>query len=77
LPETEISVLFEKGTVNGSAGCNSYGANYLLCGPNLALEAPAVTEIACLEPASIMEQEQRYRSTLAGPTRYFIHGQRL
>ena len=77
LPETEISAVFETGVVSGTAGCNRYSASYVLDGPNLTLEAPVFTETACLDPAGLMEQEQRYLSTLSGPTTYFIHGQRL
>ena len=77
LAETEITATFEDGTVKGSAGCNTYGAAYTFDGSSLTLETIAVTEMACLDPTGVMEQERRYLDVLKDVTHCRIHGNRL
>jgi len=77
LAETEIMATFEDSTVSGSAGCNSYRAAYAVDGSSLNVEAPAATEMACLSPAGVMEQEQRYLGFLRDVTAHRIHGNQL
>lgn len=77
LAGTEITAVFEGGTVSGSAGCNTYGAAYSVDGPSLRIEAPSATEMACAEPADIMQQEQRYLEYLANATVHRIRGNQL
>ncbi len=77
LAETEITATFEDGTVRGSAGCNTYGTDYALDESSLIFESIAVTEMACVGPAGIMEQEQRYLNFLGDVTAYRIHGNQL
>jgi heat shock protein HslJ len=55
--------------VSGSAGCNTYTADYSLDGDDLDFEPFAVTKIACSEP--IMAQEQRYVSYLRDVIIYY------
>jgi heat shock protein HslJ len=74
---TEVTAEFEDGTVSGSAGCNTYSATYTIDGPSLNIEPPAATEMACSEPADIMQQEQRYLNHLANVTLHRIHGNQL
>jgi heat shock protein HslJ len=68
---TEITLTFDRGTlretgtVYGSAGCNTYTADYIYHrDDSLTLETLAVTKMACEDPAGIMQQEQRYLSFL-------------
>jgi heat shock protein HslJ len=77
LAETEITATFEDGTVKGSAGCNTYSAAYTFDGSSLTLETIAVTEMACLDPTGVMEQERRYLDVLKDVTHCHIHGNRL
>jgi len=77
LAETEITVTFEDGTASGSAGCNTYSAAYTFDGSFFTFEAPAATEMACLDPADVMEQEQRYLGFLEDVTAYHINGNQL
>jgi heat shock protein HslJ len=59
---TEITATFSSGEdeVRGSAGCNTYFANYETDSDNLALSEMAFTEMACVSPEGVMEQEQEY-----------------
>ena len=64
---TEITLHFLDGRVQGSSGCNTYGGDYTL-GDDGAFQAGpiAVTEMGCLNPAGVMEQEVSYLSILQG-----------
>jgi heat shock protein HslJ len=77
LAETTINLTFGSDTAQGSAGCNSYGAAYSRDGSSLSFSAIAVSEMACLDPAGIMEQEAHYLELLATVTSYQIYGHRL
>lgn len=77
LAKTEITATFENGTASGSAGCNTYHATYTFNGSFLTVESPAATEMACLNPVGVMEQEQRYLSFLRDVTVYRIYGSQL
>ena len=57
IPGTTITAAFEDGQVRGSAGCNSYSASYQVSGDTIAVGEIAITEMACLEPEGVMEQE--------------------
>jgi heat shock protein HslJ len=77
LPDTEIWAEFEAGAIRGSGGCNDYGASYTGDGSSLAVTEVIRTERACLEPAGIMEQEQRYFDYLADVASAQIYGDQL
>jgi heat shock protein HslJ len=57
IPETTITATFEDGQVRGSAGCNSYSGSYQVSDNTITVDEIAITEMACLEPEGIMEQE--------------------
>jgi heat shock protein HslJ len=67
LDGTKITATFDKGEgeVSGSGGCNTYFASYEIDGNNLSISNLAWTERACLSPAGVMEQEQKFLSLLA------------
>ena len=77
LPGTQVAAEFKAGQVGGNAGCNNYFAPYLVDGEILLIEAIAVTEMYCLEPANIMEQEQGFLAALDAAARYHIGDGRL
>jgi heat shock protein HslJ len=77
LAETEITMTFKDGAVSGSAGCNTYQATYAFGDTSLTIETLAVTEMACLNPAGVIDQEQQYLSLLGDVTIYRIHGDQL
>ncbi len=67
IEETEITVTFNsaKGEVSGTAGCNTYFAGYEVKGNKLSIFEMAFTEMACVSPEGVMEQEQEFLSLLA------------
>jgi heat shock protein HslJ len=58
IPGTTITANFEDGQLRGSAGCNTYFGSYQVSGDKIRVGDMAMTEMACLEPAGVMEQEQ-------------------
>jgi len=62
LEGTRITAIFNSAErqVNGSAGCNSYFGGYQVADNELAISQVGHTEMACLEPEGVMEQEQDY-----------------
>jgi heat shock protein HslJ len=77
LEGTEISATFENGTMSGSAGCNSYNAAYSFDGSLITFETSVTTEIGCIDPPGVMEQEQRFLSLLKGTGGFRIDGNQL
>jgi len=73
----EITLRFEEASVEGSAGCNTYGGGYTISEDRLRLSGVYATEMACMEPAGIMKQEQAYLSALNAADRYTLDGDRL
>jgi heat shock protein HslJ len=66
LENSTISASFGvDGSLNGSAGCNSYSAQYIASGQTLAITPPSSSQTICAEPEGIMEQEARYLTTLS------------
>jgi heat shock protein HslJ len=73
LQGTEITLAFDDGEASGSAGCNSYFGPYTVQGTDgLAFHGLASTEMACLEPEGIMEQETEYLQLLRAASRFAI-----
>ena len=67
IEDTEITATFNsvKGEVSGSAGCNTYFAGYEVRGSRLSISGMAFTEMACISPEGVMEQEQEFLTILA------------
>ena len=65
LPDYAITANFDQGRVYGSAGCNTYGASYQITGSRITIGPIAMTEMGCVDPEGIMEQEMAYVSVLA------------
>jgi len=80
ITDTEITAKFvsSKGTVEGSAGCNSYFGSYELEDSQLSIPGPiGATEMYCTGPEGIMDQEQEYLATLQLTESYEINGDEL
>jgi heat shock protein HslJ len=75
---SEVTLLFEQGSAGGSGGCNSYGAEYMRTDPNqLNFHTIIQTEMACMEPQGVMQQETDYLSTLSETSAYRVNGDTL
>ncbi|MBV9788881.1 MAG: META domain-containing protein [Chloroflexi bacterium] len=73
---TRITATFTpEGVVNGSAGCNSYFANYTATANRLTLEQAGRTEMACAEPA--MQQENVFLEAITAAESYAVAGDTL
>ncbi len=72
LADTEITAAFDglEATLTGSAGCNSYFADYAVEGRDLTLSSLAWTERACQSPEGVMEQELAYLGALGTVDRF-------
>ena len=80
LVDTEITAEFvsSEGTVMDSAGCNSYFAGYEVEGSKLStLGHVGATEMYCMEPNGVMDQEQEYLAILQLATSFEINGRDL
>ena len=71
-------VLFtEDGSISGGAGCNSFTGKYTARDGVLAIEQLAITELGCLEPAGVMEQETALVEAMESAVGYWVDGNRL
>jgi heat shock protein HslJ len=80
IADTEITAEFvsAEDTVKGSAGCNSYFGSYELKGSQLSIPGPiGATEMYCMEPEGVMDQEQEYLAVLQLAQSYEIDGDKL
>ncbi|MFC1893145.1 META domain-containing protein [Chloroflexota bacterium] len=78
--DTAITAEFvsDEEAVKGSAGCNSYFGSYELRGSQLSIPGPiGVTEMYCMEPKGVMDQEQKYLAVLQLVESYEINGNEL
>ena len=64
IPGTEITLTFEEGQVHGSSGCNTYGGSYEVDGDKITMSDLYMTEMACLDPEGVMDQELEYLELL-------------
>jgi polar amino acid transport system substrate-binding protein len=78
LPGSSLTMAFSPdGKLNGSSGCNSYSASYLLNGSQLTMTPPTGTNLACATPEGIMEQEAAFLAILPTVGGYSIDGGEL
>ncbi|MCD4751730.1 MAG: META domain-containing protein [Anaerolineaceae bacterium] len=62
---TQISLQFDSEEVSGTASCNSYFARYETSGGTLSMDGIGSTEMWCMEPEGIMDQESWYLNSLS------------
>ncbi|MEJ2486931.1 MAG: META domain-containing protein [Anaerolineales bacterium] len=58
------TIAFTDGEVSGSASCNQYGGSYQVDGDKISFSAMFMTEMYCMEPEGVMEQESLYLEML-------------
>jgi heat shock protein HslJ len=58
IPGTSFTLRFESDKVSGNAGCNRFFGSYTLEGDQITFSDLGMTEMACMEPEGLMEQEQ-------------------
>jgi len=76
---SEITAIFDsdQGQVHGAAGCNQYFGDYHISDDKLSILEIAYTEMYCLEPEGVMEQEQQYLTAFQAAESYQIEDERL
>ena len=76
---SEITATFDsaKHEVRGSAGCNSYFGDYEVDNCGLSIPLLGNTEMYCLEPEGVMEQEEQYLQSFRLAESYEIEDGKL
>ena len=75
---TQITADFgEDGQLTGNSGCNSYFASYETDEDAITIGPVGMTEMACMEPEGVMEQEQLYLAALGMADVYHIEADSL
>jgi heat shock protein HslJ len=60
IPLGSFTLSFAGGEINGKAGCNSYFGGYDQSGDSLDFPMIGMTEMYCMDPEGIMDQESKY-----------------
>ena len=68
---------FTQEDISGKAGCNSYEGSYQANSNSLAIQVHFSTEMACVEPVGLMEQEQAFLDALHLVTTFRLSQDRL
>lgn len=78
LEGTNVTADFgDDGLLSGSAGCNGYSANYAIASKLITIDTVVMTEIYCMEPEGLMDQETSYLSAIGQSAAYVIVDQAL
>jgi heat shock protein HslJ len=78
LEGTTLTAAFGPGSdLNGSGGCNTYSARYVVEGNALSISPPRSTSMTCEEPAGIMEQEAVFLVALQATANFSIEADHL
>lgn len=67
---TQPTIQFEDGQVSGNASCNHYGGSYRIKGNAISFSNLFNTEMACMDPEGVMEQERSYLELLGAAQRF-------
>jgi len=77
IEDTRITLGFGEGSLEGSAGCNTYGGSYTVTDDSLRLSDLYWTEMGCLEPEGILDQEMAYLNALNTVASFRVDAGRL
>lgn len=77
--DTEITLEFDlaEGRISGSAGCNSYFSEITIKGDRLTTSVVGNTEMYCMNPNGVMEQEVAYVTALSLVESYHVQDGQL
>lgn len=76
-PLGSFTLTFADGQVNGKAGCNSYFGDYDQSGNTLSIPMIGMTEMYCMDPEGIMDQETLYVGILSRVDSFSMDGTQL
>jgi heat shock protein HslJ len=74
---TNMTAKFNQSEINGSTGCNTYFGSYQSKGDQLTIKEMGWTEMACMDPEGVMEQEMDIMSLLSKTVSFEIEGETL
>lgn len=68
---------FEANRIAGNTGCNHFGGDFLIRDDTITFESVHSTEMACLDPEGLIEQEQVFLETLRGVVGFSLTDEEL
>lgn len=74
---TAMTATFEAGEISGSASCNHYFGSFQTDGDQITIAGLGWTEMACMDPEGIMQQESDLMAMLSKSISYQIEGGKL
>jgi heat shock protein HslJ len=77
IKDTRVTAEFSEGEVTGIAGCNNYFGSYEVSGKSLTFGPVANTEMYCMDPEGVMDQETDYLTALQSAKTYEITAGKL
>lgn len=77
LEETAMTAKFLLGEVSGSTSCNHYFGAYEAKGSQLTIDGLGWTEMACMNPEGIMQQESDIMALLSDTASFEMDGETL
>ncbi len=77
IPKTTVSLVFSKGKIEGSSGCNTYFGKYQVEGESIRISQIGLTEKYCEEPEGVMEQEGFFVRSLLLSQRFELTSESL
>lgn len=69
---TMPTLAFQDGQVSGNASCNSFGGSFEVTGDRLSFGPMFMTEMFCMDPEGVMDQEGLYLQMLGSVERFEI-----
>jgi heat shock protein HslJ len=72
LEGTQATIIFEEGRVSGIASCNHYGGSYEVKGDTIWFGDMVITEMYCMEPNGVMDQEAVFMRLLGAAERFEV-----
>jgi heat shock protein HslJ len=77
LADAPATADFSESEIGGTTGCNHYFGSYRASGSDLTISEVGMTEMYCMEPAGVMEQEQEFLTALGTVAGYRLAADRL
>ena len=79
IKDSRATAVFDEadGQVTGSASCNSYFGGYDVNGSEITVSQLGNTEMYCMEPEGIMDQEQEYLTILHAAESFIVENNTL
>lgn len=77
ISDYQPTLQFEGDQVSGTTGCNHYGGTYQINKDTIKFEGVFITEMACLDPDGLMDQEQIFLETMRDVFKFILTDEEL